>query len=278
MAQPFLKPVRTLLKRTMPGLTPNKFIDPFGPYKLDQAFVFSDFSSWGGLHNRGFMRLIEEACEKKCIYDVGAHIGLTALPLASTSPSGRVVAFEPGEKNYELLRFHARVNQLANLHCERVLVGERESQAGVTFYDDAEVSGLNSIIRRPGCDSQARDDIPMVTLEGYARRTGVFPDLVKIDVEGYELQVIKGADHLLRAVRPDIIISIHPTQLAQQNLSPSHVKAELIDLGYEWFHPDGTRVGIEELEFSEYWARPSHGIEKEKASPKSEPSSASNDQ
>jgi FkbM family methyltransferase len=269
MAQPFLKPVRALLKRTMPDLTPNKFIGPFGPYKLDQSFLFSDFASWGELHNRGFMKLIEEACGKRCIYDVGAHVGLTALPLASMSPSGQVVAFEPGERNYELLKFHSKINQLGNLRCERLLVGETESDSGVIFYDDAEVSGMNSIIRHTGCDSRFRDDIPMVTLDGYARRTGVFPDLVKIDVEGYELQVIKGAHDLLRA--------IHPTQLAQQNLSPAHIKAELINLGYEWFHPDGAHLGIEELEFSEYLVRHSDGIKKEKVIPKFEPSSLLSD-
>lgn len=277
MAQPFLSPIRTLLKRVMPGLTPEKFIGPFGPYKLDQSFLFSDFASWGELHNRGFMRLIEEACGKRCIYDVGAHVGLTALPLASMSPSGLVVASEPGERNYELLKFHSKINQLGNLRCERLLVGETESDSGVIFYDDAEVSGMNSIIRHTGCDNQFRDDIPMVTLDGYARRTGVFRDLLKIDVEGYELQVIKGAHDLLRTIRPVIIISIHPTQLAQQHLSPAHVKAELINLGYEWFHPDGAPLGIEELEFSEYLVRYSYGIKKEKASPNFDPSSLLSD-
>ena len=57
-------------------------------------FAFSDFAGWGGESNRVFTACVEACRDKNCVFDVGAYIGLGALPMASVlAPGGRVYAF-----------------------------------------------------------------------------------------------------------------------------------------------------------------------------------------
>ena len=73
-----------------PGWAVSKMIGPYGPFKLDKRFAFSNFSKWGSGHNRGFFICIEESAGKYTIFDIGAHIGLVTLPLArSIDPGGK---------------------------------------------------------------------------------------------------------------------------------------------------------------------------------------------
>ncbi len=78
-------------------------IGRYGPFLLDAQFAFSDFAGWGGGHNEGFAACIEACRGRRCVIDVGAHVGLVALPMASViAAGGVVVAFEPAAANRAL--------------------------------------------------------------------------------------------------------------------------------------------------------------------------------
>lgn len=76
-------------------------IGPYGPFKLDGRFAFSNFENHGD-HSKTvtFGPIVEAATGAKCVLDLGAHVGLITLPASRmVAPGGRVYSFEPSDFN-----------------------------------------------------------------------------------------------------------------------------------------------------------------------------------
>ena len=227
-----------------------KKISCYGPFKLSAKFLFSDFSHWSEGHNVGFNQLIEEARGKKCIFDIGAHIGLTTLPLANAVDStGEVFAFEPSKNNLKFLKLHLDANKIQNVSVIEKLVGNKIDNA-TEFYEDADVSGMNSIAQIRGNIDVRK--VEMVTIDEFSFRTGAIPDVVKIDVEGAELMTLEGARHVLMQHMPTVFLSVHPRQIATLGQSIDDLMDLILELGYEvWDIKHATRC-TSVLQFGEY--------------------------
>jgi FkbM family methyltransferase len=148
-------------------------------------------------------------------YDIGAHVGLWSLYASRVvGPEGRVVACEPSDA-FDMLA--ANAGPCRNIECLRVAIGERVGRAQFHGQGAATsgslVRSVTEINQRyhPGVAITA-SDVTMETLTVLAgsRRP---PTLVKVDVEGYEYQVLSGARDLMRSAFPAWVIEIHPPQL-----------------------------------------------------------------
>ena len=124
-----LRPMYRGLIILFPKLNVSKKIGPYGPFKLNRRFAFSNFDAWGGNHNRGFEGCIEAARGMSCVLDIGAHIGLVTLPLSQAIvETGKVYAFEPATANQTYLVQHLASN-LKN--CSRGLSSENKPQSSI---------------------------------------------------------------------------------------------------------------------------------------------------
>lgn len=145
---------------------------------------------------------------KRCILDVGANVGLTMLVMSATlADDGRIITFEASEDACALIRANAALNGLADrVLVVNALVAER-SGLTLDFYGDA-ASGSASII--PGYLSHHRP-LRKVTLalDDFIAQSNIAPELIKIDVEGAELQVIAGLEQTMRTIRPDLFVELH---------------------------------------------------------------------
>jgi len=207
-------------------------IGPYGPFRLNGLFAFSDFEHWGRGHNEGFVPCIEACRGKTCVIDIGAHIGLVALPAASVvAAMGRVVCFEPAEANRRLLVEHAALNSLANVEVVPWLVGA-EVRDAVPFYEMDEPTGMNTLVVRES-GGYGRTTRRQVTLDAFCAERGLRPDVVKIDVEGAELGVLRGAGQTIRRARPVIFLSVHPREIAALGESLDALSALIAGLEYE---------------------------------------------
>jgi|RhiMethySRZTD1v2_1073278.scaffolds.fasta_scaffold27225_5 FkbM family methyltransferase len=132
------------------------------------------------------------------VADCGANHGLTGLLFArKVGSSGKVIAFEPNPRNAEIARINARVNAIDNLEIREHALG---SARGTVFFRPE----MNGSVTHAGDAGAIR--VECVTLdEAFAERA---PDLLKIDVEGYELEVLAGARRVLSA-RPKFDVEIH---------------------------------------------------------------------
>lgn len=225
------------------NLAVRQHIGPYGPFRLDARFAFSNFSQWGGAHNDGFRDCVEACRGKHCVIDVGAHVGLVSLPaMAVMDPRGKLIAFEPATANRELLLRHLVLNGFdGRASVESDLVGE-EDQVDVRFFEMGEHTGMNTVV--PGAMDARYEPVSrqQVTLDTYCARHGLVPEVIKIDVEGAELGVLNGARATLASCRPLIFLSVHPRQIALLGQSIEMLAKLIESLNYNCHHVDGSPV------------------------------------
>jgi len=165
------------------------------------------------------------------VYDVGAHIGTYTLIAAErVGLAGRVVAYEPHASTRRYLEQHLAWNGgTANTVIRDICLGASAGRA--TFYcvpDRAE--GRNGLVPIDGFQQQA---VQVTTLDLEVEALGLAPSVLKIDVEGAEWDVLRGAQQTLRNFHPRISLSLHPQALTKKGERPEDVLAWLGTLGYE---------------------------------------------
>jgi FkbM family methyltransferase len=161
--------------------------------------------------------ILGHLCPGDVFFDVGAHYGWLSLKAARhVGPKGRVVAFEPSPVLFEMLQYHQRRNRLAQMSVVGSAVSDREALRDTFYLLNGGLSSRNSLtIGRPELPyldpaSRTAVEVSTVTLDGFCDRAGIAPDVIKIDVEGAEGMVLRGASAILRQHRPVLVISTHP--------------------------------------------------------------------
>lgn len=174
--------------------------------------------------------------------DVGAHVGTWTLLLASlVGPTGQVVAFEP----FEPSAARARAAVLAAGVADRVrvitsAVGDRVGRAALYGGSDTMLSSLVPI------EEARASDVPITTLDDLGDER---IDFVKIDTEGLELAVLRGARRRLGGGDPKLLIELHAEQLAALGSSQAAVFEELTAQRFTVFdlRPEGTELIVTPL-------------------------------
>ena len=218
-----------------------KRIGGYGPFRINGLFAFSDFENWGAAHNAGFRDCVEACRGRSCVLDIGAHIGLVTLPMSSViAPDGTVFAFEPAEANRRLLESHVAGNGLVNVVVCPDLVGG-DARENVRFFEQAEPSGMNA--RLPGEGSNyVETRHRQVTLDDFCTRHDISPEVIKIDVEGAEIDVLRGSAKTLARSRPLIFLSVHPTHLTRMGESVEALNRVIEEIGYDCHEINGAAV------------------------------------
>jgi FkbM family methyltransferase len=170
--------------------------------------------------------LIDHVHTGDVVFDVGANAGyFTLLGSRLVGPAGRVVAFEPLPRALELLRRHVALNALENVQIVDAAVSDRDGEA--LFRDDSFTMG------RLTDDGDIR--VRLVALDPLCAAGELpLPDVLKIDVEGAELDVLEGARGLLTERHPVLVLSTHGRashEAACELLSSLGYRHELIDSG-----------------------------------------------
>lgn len=181
--------------------------------------------------------------EGMTVLDVGANIGYyVLLELDLVGPSGRLLAVEPIAENVELLSRNLAENGVAGRVVLRsVGVSDRKGTATVFLSERRNLHTFAPADERPPDDVSPGTDAPtaelrVTTLSELARSLGPF-DFVRMDIEGYEVEAIRGMEEGLRGgwLRPAILFETHPPKY----LRPGHALGAPLELLFE----HGYRVG-----------------------------------
>ena len=170
--------------------------------------------------------------------DVGAFIGLYSIAVGlRLRSSGQVIAFEPDSKTFALLKEHAGLNGLSQkIELHMAAVSDKDGHC----YFLADGSSQAQLV------SSGREDatiVDVVTLDGALN--GKHVDILKIDVEGYEEAVLRGAAKLLGApeCRPRaIFIEVHPYAWEPVKTTSASLLGLLNEMGYRVQTMDGVPV------------------------------------
>jgi len=160
--------------------------------------------------------------------DAGANIGAYTLRLAQlVGSAGSVVAIEPAQQAAERLRENVDLNRLDHVTVVAAAIGARRGEASMTT--DGDVS--NTLTVSPGTTDVT--SVPVVTLDSLAERP---PSFVKLDVEGYEHEALKGAGEMLTH-RPVLQIELTEHLLARMGTSSAEIRSQLQNAGYRTGYP-----------------------------------------
>jgi len=169
------------------------------------------------------------------VLDVGANIGMWAIGAARrTGPTGCVHAFEPFDKNFQRLTENLALNDVSNVRAQQIALMDRDGE--FKFYPSPNNnSGVGRVVPEDWDGPHSR--VPAMTLDQYCELYGLGPvDLLKLDVEGAEYFVLKGATKLLGSVNPPIIIfEVERVMTRQLNYDPEDIQVLLADFGYSIF-------------------------------------------
>jgi FkbM family methyltransferase len=156
------------------------------------------------------------------VYDIGANVGFYTVILARlVGPSGRVVAFEPLARNVEWLRHNARANGFDQVD---VRSDAMEAASGITSFLLSTESTWGSLassgksVARPA----GAVDVFVIALDDLAATDAPRSHLLKIDIEGGEVDALRGATTLLECNRPMLLVELHSSQTAVAELLERH--------------------------------------------------------
>ncbi|MCB0209167.1 MAG: FkbM family methyltransferase [Anaerolineae bacterium] len=141
-------------------------------------------------------------------YDIGANVGFfTAIAAKRVGPTGFVYAFEPVPENAQSIRHNINLNGFSQVTVFEQAVSDK-SGVGALFVTHYAGGSTLSTVGKPS-DTREVINVSLISIDDLVtRRTLLPPSLVKIDVEGAELDVLKGMRHTLKKHRPLLIYEI----------------------------------------------------------------------
>ena len=171
------------------------------------------------------------------VLDIGAHHGLyTLLASKQVGGSGKVIAFEPAPRERRLLSRNLRLNFSSNVRVESCAVGSDVSKAEL-FVVEGHDDGCNSL-RPPAVAATAKTiSVDVIPLDEYLSKTSLDRvDFVKIDVEGGEQEVLRGAAGLLSgSYRPVFFVEVQDSRTSPWGYPAFEIVHLLDRAGYDWF-------------------------------------------
>jgi FkbM family methyltransferase len=171
------------------------------------------------------------------VLDIGAHHGLyTLLASKRVGGKGRVFAFEPSPRERRALNLHALLNFCRNVTVESVALGNQEATADL-FVVQGGQTGCNSLRPPIVISGTSPVRVRVTRLDSWLATHNVERvDFIKLDVEGGELEALKGAAELLkRRPRPVILAEVQDIRTAPWGYRAKEILTRLREADFTWF-------------------------------------------
>ncbi|MGA9771236.1 MAG: FkbM family methyltransferase [Blastocatellia bacterium] len=161
------------------------------------------------------------------VFDVGANVGCYSLLFGQwVGSSGKVYAFEPSPETFAALSRHVALNSLEDVLLPvNTAISDESSSVDFLALDTLGMSRM--LVQNEQAEASQVIRVPAISIDEFCARERVLPDLIKIDVEGFELSVLRGARETIRDCRSRLalFVEMHPTTWREIGLS----KADIID-------------------------------------------------
>lgn len=203
IAVPFVEHTRFWAKKKLTGVTGNIYT---------------------GLHEFEDMAFVIHLLQKDDVFfDVGANVGSYTI-LASGLKEAKTIAFEPIQNAFEILLANIELNELQQMvKCEQMAVGSKKE---VLFFTNDEDT-TNHCVENASANTTT---VQAIHLDHYYPE--LCPILLKIDVEGFETEVIKGATHILASASLKAIVIELNGSGDRYGYDDAHIHQQLLSLGF----------------------------------------------
>ena len=197
--------ISTIRGRLLPfllGWVPDSFFS-----LLEKEIQIQLGKGWGSVTTSHEVAAIAHFVKQKNLasvvaLDVGANLGNWSADLLEVIPNSKIVAFEPSKATFDLLT--QRFSNFSAIHCENIALGSENRNA--TLFSNETASGWASLTKRRlehfGIDFSQTEDVTVQTLDHWIQSSKKphLPNILKLDVEGHELDVLNGAKQLLNTI------------------------------------------------------------------------------
>lgn len=178
-------------------------------------------SCWLGIYEYEKRKVFENTVKKgSTVFDIGANAGFyTLLSSLLVGQSGRVIAFEPLERNISYLKEHLRINGIKNVEVLQVAVADRSGISYFVHESNHSMGHLTErpIDRNPPREGQSIVEVQSVTIDELVQGKRLPPpSCLKIDVEGGEAEVLHGSTVTIAKSHPTIFLATHGPSVSQE--------------------------------------------------------------
>lgn len=200
------------------------------------------YGEWSELEVDLFHRLLTPDA---VVIEVGANLGLHTVPLAKIA--GQVICFEPQRSVFHILCGNLALNNLTNVEAHRLAVGEREETIVIESTDYETSWNYGAFSLAAGFSSEGNfpgnlhcEPAAVIALDEFAQTAGLERlDLLKVDAEGSELGVLRGAERLIARTRPTLFVENNKP--AKRDDLIEHIRG--LGYGCYWYHTERFQVG-----------------------------------
>ena len=228
---------RLLLNLTRDWITPE---DPIVTFETKYQFRLKanltnpehQYLYFYGTHDERYIvtKLLKLIKPGDICWDVGANIGFYTCLLASlVEDNGAVVAFEPAARTCGYLKENVSLNQFTNVTVVNKGLGDKQEQRLLHYSEAGLAEGTASLKYADG--RAASERVTLNTIDNLIPELPT-PDFIKIDVEGYQLEVLRGAEHCLKTHAPLLMAELRDVGETNRAIF-GEIEDYVADLGYQ---------------------------------------------
>lgn len=185
--------------------------------------VTADFCRWGNFNGKildyePFKRkiFIQYAKESKIVFDLGTRVGYYAI-IAAKLGADKVIAFDVNKEFIEIAKKQAKLNNvLDRIEFLPLAIGKDN--------EEIVVENFNSI-----------DKLKSISLDTFCSQRSIWPDFMKIDIDGFEFEALEGAKILLEKYKPIFLLEFNPLLIKNRNKNPRETFDMLLISNYSIF-------------------------------------------
>lgn len=173
---------------------------------------------------------LELSKQKRCFLDVGALYGVFSLAFTSINPKSQAYAIEPSTKPYCFLKKNVKLNSKLKIKTFQLALGRTNNKEIKMKYEWQHLVAV-------GKKDKTKQYITLKTqtLDNFLIKNNILPDIIKIDVEGYEYDVLIGAKKFLKKAKPIIFLELHIHLLQNHNIAPKKIINLIHSLNYQLY-------------------------------------------
>lgn len=216
-------------------------------YGINYHLDISDYQNWVLYFNSkadssfGVLPYVQKG---NIILDVGGNIGQTAMMMAlGAGESGHVYSFEPFPHTCSLFQNNLLLNPFLQKRVSIIKTAFGAEPGTLKMYADCETnSGANRILPE-NMNADKTETVPVTTIDLFVQEKALPQlDFIKIDVEGFEMEVLKGAGNTLKKFKPRLFIEVDDNNLKNQGSGATQLSEFILSFGYTIY-----REGTQEL-------------------------------
>lgn len=176
-----------------------------------------------------YMLKLAENCDT--IFDIGANIGYYSIQFAEAE-NAIIYAFEPMSYQFETLQRNISLNSISNVKAIKKIVSDKDGAERI-YFSGFENTGKSSLVKK----TNQYEDIDAITLDSYCESQNIKRvDLIKIDVEGFEFNVLNGFRNMLESQKVShIFIELLEKNLQEAGASSREICDLLNEYGYKGY-------------------------------------------